>query len=71
MKRNYAQAEELANLRQSLGITINDLAKEMNLVSGTVAKYCCGINPCDMMKVKSAMKRITIRRYEEVMKWDG
>lgn len=66
----FEQAETLTDLRYALGISINDLAKEMNLVSGTVARYCCGSSPCNMMKVKAAMKRITIRRYEEVMKWE-
>ena len=64
------QSVELTELRQSLGISIKALAKEMDLAESTIGLYFSGGNRCDLKKVKAAMKRIAIRRYEEVMKWE-
>ena len=66
----YEQAEELTNLRYKLGVSIKDLAAEFGCSVALVSKWCCGCYRCDVEKVKAAMKRIVVRRYEEVMRWE-
>ena len=66
----YMQAMILSDLRYQLGITIKDLAQEMGYSCAYVANWCCGVRACDIDKVKAAMRRIVVRRYEEVMKWE-
>ena len=64
------QAMILSDLRYQLGITLKELAQEMGYSCAYVANWSCGGRACDIDKVKAAMKRITIRRHQEAMKWE-
>ena len=66
----HSQAIELTQMREQLGISIKVLAKEMDRAESTVGLWCSGRYPCDMHAVKAAMRRITERRYNQVMQWD-